>query len=172
MNRSFRRGLVLLAGLTLLGAALALPAIMLELRVATVVLAGARGPLALAGLVGLRGELTGLVQRRRGEVALFALGVVSVLIGLAWLSVRFPVRLDLTSAGLYSLSPATVTMLKRLDAPVHVVFFHDPMMRDTVELYQLVAAQTPKVTVEFYDPMVNPAQARMLGVGFAGTAVM
>jgi ABC-type uncharacterized transport system involved in gliding motility auxiliary subunit len=172
MNRSFRRGLVLLAGLTLLGAALAMHAILLELRVATVVLAVAGGLLAIAGLVGLRGELTELVQRRRGEIALFALGVVSVLIGMAWLSVRFPVRLDLTSAGLYSLSPATVTMLKRLDAPVHIVFFHDPLMRDTVELYQLVAAQTPKVTVEFYDPMVNPAQARMLGVGFAGTAVM
>ena len=55
---------------------------------------------------------------------------------------------------------------------MHIVFFHDPLMRDTVELYQLVAAQSPKVTVEFYDPMVNPAQARMLGVGFAGTSVM
>ena len=41
-----------------------------------------------------------------------------------------------------------------------------------MELYQLMAAQTPKVTVEFYDPVINPAQARMLGVSFAGTAVM
>ena len=59
-------------------------------------------------------------------------------------------------------------MLKRLERPVHIVFFHDPMMRETVELYQLIAAQTPRVTVEFYDPMINPAQARMLGVKFAG----
>ena len=63
-------------------------------------------------------------------------------------------------------------MLKRLDRPVHIVFFADPMMRETVELYQLIAAQTPRVSVEFYDPMINPAQARMLGVNFAGTAVM
>jgi ABC-type uncharacterized transport system involved in gliding motility auxiliary subunit len=120
----------------------------------------------------MRRELVALVQRRRGEVALFAVGVVAVLVGLGWLSARFPLRFDLTSTGLYSLSSATVTMLTRLDAPVHIVFFHDPLMRDTVELYQLMAAQTPKVTVEFYDPVINPAQARMLGVSFAGTAVM
>src|SRR2546426_7139376 len=63
-------------------------------------------------------------------------------------------------------------MLKRLDKPVHIVFFHDPMMRETVELYELIARQTRFVTVEFYDPMLKPAQARMLGVQFAGTAVM
>src|SRR5206468_11893654 len=48
----------------------------------------------------------------------------------------------------------------------------DPMMRETVEFYELIAQQTKLVTVEFYDPMLNPAQARMLGVQFAGTAVM
>src|SRR5206468_10143963 len=64
------------------------------------------------------------------------------------------------------------TMLKRLDKPVHIVFFHDPMMRETVELYDLIARQNKLVTVEFYDPMINPAQARMLGVNFAGTAVL
>jgi ABC-type uncharacterized transport system involved in gliding motility auxiliary subunit len=63
-------------------------------------------------------------------------------------------------------------MLKRLNRPVHIVFFHDPMMRETVELYELIAAQTRQVTVEFYDPMINPAQARMYGVNFAGTTVM
>jgi len=46
------------------------------------------------------------------------------------------------------------------------------MMRETVELYQLIAKQTDKVTVEFYDPMRNPAQARLRGVQFAGTALM
>src|SRR5438046_10426352 len=63
-------------------------------------------------------------------------------------------------------------MLNRLDKPVHIFFFHDPMMRETVELYDLIARQNKLVTVEFYDPMINPAQARMLGVNFAGTAVL
>src|SRR3989441_5159990 len=45
-------------------------------------------------------------------------------------------------------------------------------MRETVELYELIARQNTLVSVEFYDPMINPAQARMLGVNFAGTAVL
>ena len=64
-------------------------------------------------------------------------------------------------------------MLKRLEKPVHITFFHDPMMRETVELYQLIAANSnDKVTVEFFDPMLNPAQARMRGVEFAGTSII
>ena len=89
MNRSFRRGLVLLAGLALLGGALALHAILLELRTATVVLGVLGALLTVAAAVGLRDELVALVQRRRGEVALFAVGVVAVLVGLGWLTVRF-----------------------------------------------------------------------------------
>src|SRR3989454_11741531 len=63
-------------------------------------------------------------------------------------------------------------MLKRPDIPLLIVFVHDPMKGETVELYELIARQTRFVTVEFYDPMLKPAQARMLGVQFAGTAVM
>jgi len=123
-------------------------------------------------VIRLRAELAAMLRRRRGEIVLVTLGVVGVLVALAYLSMRYPVRFDLTSAGLYSLSEPTITMLKRLDKPVHIVFFHDPMMRETVELYELIARQTALVSVEFYDPMINPAQARMLGVNFAGTAVL
>ncbi|MGH7415182.1 MAG: GldG family protein [Candidatus Rokuibacteriota bacterium] len=172
MDRSFHSGLILLAGVALLAAALALEAILLETVGWTVLLAGAGALLSAVGVFRLRAELGAMVRRRRGEIVLFTLGVVGVLSALAYLSVRFPFRLDLTSEGRYSLSEPTVTMLKRLDRPVRIVFFHDPMMRETVELYQLIAAQTRRVSVEFHDPMVNPARARMLGVNFAGTAVM
>ena len=172
VNASFRAGLVLLAGLTLLGAALALHFILLETVAWTVVLAAAGALLAGVGAFRLRDDLRAAVRRRRGEIALYTLGVVGVLIALAYLSVRYPFRFDLTSAGRYSLSEPTVTMLKRLEKPVHVVFFYDPMMRETVELYELMARQTKQLSVEFYDPMVNPAQARLLGVNFAGTAVL
>src|SRR5882724_1544350 len=172
MNGSFRSGLTLLAGLTLLTAALAVHAILLETVVWTVVLGTAGALLAAVGVIRLRAELAAMLRRRRGEIVLVTLGVVGVLVALAYLSMRYPVRFDLTSAGLYSLSEPTITMLKRLDKPVHIVFFHDPMMRETVELYELIARQTALVSVEFYDPMINPAQARMLGVNFAGTAVL
>jgi ABC-type uncharacterized transport system involved in gliding motility auxiliary subunit len=172
MSRIFRAGLILLAGVTLLAAALILHVIVLETTLASVVLAGIGAVLTIVGGVGLRGVFATVLRRRRGEIALFTAGVVGVLVALAHLAVRLPVRFDLTTAGLYSLSEPTVTMLQRLTRPVRIVFFHDPMMRETVELYQLIARQTPLVTVEFYDPMINPAQARLLGVNFAGTAVM
>jgi ABC-type uncharacterized transport system involved in gliding motility auxiliary subunit len=128
--------------------------------------------LTVWGALALRTELGAMVRQRRGEIVLYTLGVIGVLIALAYISVRYPWRFDLTKAGLYSLSEQTVTMLKRLEKPVHIVFFHDPLMRETVELYELIAAQTPLVTVELSDPMLKPARARMLGVQFAGTAVM
>ncbi len=172
MDRSFRSGLILLAGIALLATALAIQAILLETVVWTVVLGGAGALFSAWGVYSLRAELGAMVRRRRGEIALYTLGVIGVLIALAYLSVRYPVRFDLTKAKRYSLSSPTGTMLKRLDKPVHIVFFHDPMMRETVELYELVAKQNKLITVEFYDPMLNPAQARMLGVQFAGTALM
>src|SRR5437016_7385433 len=172
VTRSSRPGLILLSGVALLGMALAVHGILLETVVWTVVLVGAGVLLSAWGAFALRTELGEVVRRRRGEIALYTLGVVGVLIAMAYLSVLYPFRFDLTQARLYSLSSPTVTMLRRLDKPVHIVFFHDPMMRETVELYELIARQTPRITVEFYDPMLNPAQARLFGVQFAGTAVL
>ena len=172
MDRSVFAGLILLAGITLLATGLAIQVILLETVVWTAVLAGVGALLSAWGALALRPELSAMLQRRRTEIALYTLGVIGVLIALAYLSVRYPFRFDLTTAGLHSLSGQTVTMLKRLEKPVHIVFFHDPLMRSTLEIYELIAAQTPLVTVEFYDPMLNPAQARRRGVQFAGTAVM
>jgi multisubunit Na+/H+ antiporter MnhB subunit len=123
MDRSFFSGLLLLVGITLLAAGLALQAILLETVVWTVVLAGVGALLSAWGVLALRPELSALLQRRRTEVALYTLGVIGVLIALAYLSVRYPFRFDLSAAGLHSLSGQTVTMLKRLEKPVHIVFF-------------------------------------------------
>ena len=172
MDRSFRSGLILLAGIALLVAALSIQAILLETVWWTVVLAVAGAVLSAWGAFALRTYFGALMRRRRGEIALFTLGVIGVLIAVGYLAVRYPVRYDLTSAGLYSLSEQTEKMLHRLAKPVHIVFFHDPLMRETVELYKLMASETDSVTVEFHDPTLNPAQARMMGVRFAGTAVL
>ena len=168
----FRSGLILLGGVAVLATALSFHSILGEARVWTIVLGAAGALLALGGAYGLRAQLGASLQRRRGEVALSTAGAVGVLLVLAYLTVRYPFRFDLTEAGRYSLSSPTIAMLKRLERPVHIVFFHDPMMREAVELYELIATQTPRITLELYDPMLNPAQARMSGVQFAGTAVM
>jgi ABC-type uncharacterized transport system involved in gliding motility auxiliary subunit len=172
MNRSFRDVVILLAGIALLACTAAVRAILVESALWTVLLGVPGVVLCLWGGFSLRTEFRALAHKRRGEIALYTLGMIGVLLAIAYFSVRFPVRLDMTTAGLFSLSEQTTQMLKRLDKPVHITFFHDPMMRETVELYQLMAAQSDQITSEFYDPMLNPAQARMRGVEFAGTAIM
>src|SRR5207244_10929388 len=162
VTRSSRPGLILLSGVALLGMALAVHGILLETVVWTVVLVGAGVLLSAWGAFALRTELGEVMRRRRGEIALYTLGVVGVLIAMAYLSVLYPLRFDLTQARLYSLSSPTVTMLKRLDKPVHIVFFHHPMMRETVELSELIDRQTRLLPVGFHDPTLKHAQAGQL----------
>lgn len=172
MGSSFRTGIILLLGLTLLAVAGALNLLLLEGAV-WIGLAAAAGLILTAwGGYVLRVELASMLRQRRGEIALYTVGLVGVFVAVAWLSLRFSYRLDMSEGGQFSLSPQTVTMLKKIDKPVHIVFFHDPMMRETVELYQQAAALNKLITVDFYDPMLNPAQARTMGVQFAGTALM
>jgi ABC-type uncharacterized transport system involved in gliding motility auxiliary subunit len=172
VDRSFRSGLILLGGIALLAAALAVQAILLETKLWTLVLAGAGAVLSAWGAFALRRELGALLRRRRGEIALYTLGAMGVLVALAYLSVRYPMRFDMTEVGRFSLADQTVTMLKRVDKPVHITFFHDPLMRETDELYKLMAAQNDLIRIDFYDPNLNPAQARMMGVRFAGTSIL
>lgn len=172
MDNFFRSGLILVAGIGLLALAAAIHAILLEDTLWTLLIGSAGIALIGWGGFALRAELAALVRQRRGEIAMYTLGVIGVLCAIAYLSVQFPARLDMTEEGKYSLSPQTVTMLKRLEKPVHITFFHDPLMRETVELYELMARQTDKLTVEFFDPMLNPAAARLRGVQFAGTSLL
>ena len=164
--------MILLAGLALLATAFAVNAIFLQSKFAPLLLGLVGAALTVSGVYLLRADLRDMIRQRRGELMLYTIGVVGVLVAAAYFSVRFPVRVDMTEAKLFSLSPATITMLKRLEKPIHIVFFHDRMMRETVEIYEQMAKQTDKLTVEFYDPMLNPAQARMRGVEFAGTAIL
>lgn len=171
MDRSFRSGVLLFVGLAVFATGIALDAV-LAIADWPRVVAGLGALGALGGGFGLRAELISFVQRRRGEITLFTIGVVGILLCLAWLSLRFPWRVDMSEGGKYSLSKSTLAMLDQLDKPVQVTFFADPMMRETVDLYQLMAARTPKISVEVFDPTISPAQARLMGVQFAGTAVL
>ena len=83
MDRSFGSGLILLAGVALLAGALAIQAILLETVSWVLALAGAGVLLTAIGVVRLRAELGAVHRRRRGEIALFTLGVIGVLIALA-----------------------------------------------------------------------------------------
>ena len=172
MDNFFRSGLILITGIALLAAAGAIHAILLEGTVWSTLLAVAGVALSAWGGYSLRSHFAAMIRQRRGEILLYTVGVVCVMGAIAYLSVQFPVRMDMTEEGRYSLAAQTVTMLKQLEKPVRITFFHDPLMRETVELYELMARQTDKLTLEFFDPMLNPAQARLRGVQFAGTSIL
>jgi len=171
METSFRSGLILIAGLALLAGAAIANALAVNSMVATNVLLLAGLGLTGWSLMALRVEIVALFRQRRGEQLLSTIGIIGVLIGIVWVTALFPMRIDMTAEQQFSLAPQTVHMLKAVDKPVHIVFFHDRGMRETVELYEQIAAQNLKITVEFFDPMLNPAQAKLRGVQFAGTAL-
>src|SRR4029079_3393517 len=120
MDRSFRSVLILLVGIALLAGAGATHAILLETRLWSAVLAAAGLGLSAWSLYALRTELASMVRQRRGEIALYTLCAVGVLAAVAFLTARVPVRVDMSTAGVFSLSQQTVQMLKRLEKPVHI----------------------------------------------------
>ena len=172
MDRTFRSGLSLLIGIGFLFAALVVHSILLETVVWTLLLSLIGFGFFIVGATSLRKELGSIFSRRRTEIALFTAGLVGIYVSIGYFSIVYPLRFDMTEAGLHSLSDQTVSMLQRLEQPVHIVFFHSHQMGETVERYELMAKQTDNVTVEFHDPTLNPAQARFHGVRFPGTAVM
>ena len=172
MGNWFLARLLLLAGVALLVGAGVLYLIFLEARWWIYAAAFAGLLSSVVGVLILRRNIAAALSGRRGEIGLFTLALVMLAIAFGYVSVQYPVRYDMTTAGLYSLSPQVETMLERLDKPVHITFFHDPQMQETVDLYRLIVAETDRVTIDFHDPMLNPAQARLFGVQFAGTAVM
>lgn len=171
METSFRSGLLLIAGVVLLAAA----AVAHSLSVNSTLLAGILlvlgGLITAVSLYTLRVDLKLIFSPGRRGLLSSTLSVLALLVALSWASALYPLRLDMTANKEYSLSPQTVTMMKAIDKPVHITFFHDRGMRETVELYQLFASQNDKISIELYDPMLNPAQAKLRGVEFAGTAI-
>ncbi len=171
MDSTFRSGLILIAGIVVLIASAIASALSVDSSVVTNALLVAGLLLSLWALFKLRIDIRLLFSANRRELLLSTVGVLGVLVAIAWVSALYPKRFDLTATQEYSLAPETVAMLKTIDRPVHITFFHDRGMRETVELYELFAAQNSKISAEFFDPTLNPAQAKLRGVQFAGTAL-
>ena len=171
MDKSFRYGLFLIAGLLLLvGSSFASALIVNSSLFAIILLVAGLGVTGFS-VWQLRDELLLLLRGQRGELLMMTVALVALYAAIAWTSSLFPTRIDMTANREHSLAPQTIHMLKSVDKPVHITFFHDRGMRETVELYEQFAAQNSKITVEFFDPMLNPSQAKMRGVEFAGTAL-
>ena len=85
MDHFFRSGVILLAGIAALVTAFAFQAILLETVWTTVAVAVAGAVLTTLGAYQLRTEIVSLFARRRSETALFSVGVVGVLLWVAFI---------------------------------------------------------------------------------------
>jgi ABC-type uncharacterized transport system involved in gliding motility auxiliary subunit len=103
-----------------------------------------------------------------------AIHVVLVLVAavlVAFLSTRFGFERDLSHANGASLSPASVALLKSLDAPVEVVSYASKqgglraIIADFVDRYRRAK---PDVSLRFVDPDADPQAMRNAGVSVDG----
>jgi hypothetical protein len=123
------------------------------------------------------GRLLGGGRSRPGSPGvLAAAAVVGLLIAANVLASRSSASLDLTRAGLYTLSPASVQVARRLDADLTVTAFFRPSeqepRRQAQTLLGLYQQRSPHVKVRFLDPDQNEALAVSLGVKVSSSIVL
>ena len=104
-----------------------------------------------------------------------AMAVLALAVAVNLWVLGHPMRLDLTSGGVYTIGPQTQRVLAGLSEPVTVSFFYDlrsKEMNDARALLKQYAAASPQLTVHTFDPAIAPAEARRLQVQVAGPAVV
>lgn len=112
--------------------------------------------------------------RARLAAALPAAAIAVAVVAANLFALDHPLRLDLTSAGVYSIGPQTRQVLAGLRERVSVTFFYDQRskeMGDARALLRQYAAASPWIALANHDPALAPAEARRHQVRFAGTAV-
>lgn len=111
----------------------------------------------------------------RLRLALPVLAVASVLGAANLWAYRHLGRVDLTSAGVYTISDDTRRVLAQVQGPLRITWFYDlrnKSMVDALALLEQYARANPAIELRAIDPAVHPAEARRHGIQFAGTAVV
>ena len=110
-------------------------------------------------------------MRARFSSAIHGVLVLVAAVLVAFLSTRFGFERDLSHANGASLSPASVALLKTLDAPVEIVSYASKqgglraIIADFVDRYHRAK---PDVTLRFVDPDADPQAMRVAGVSVDG----
>ena len=123
--------------------------------------------LLLLGL-SFSGQTAGAFWQQRstqaGTNAVVATIAVLVILGLVnFVAVQNTVRFDLTETQLFTLAPATQTVVQSLESPVRVVIFDAVQNPQDVQLLESYRRQSRNFAFEYIDPFANPTAAQSFG---------
>lgn len=112
--------------------------------------------------------------RKRRAVAQVAGGASALLFAAIvlmanYLAFRHYARFDWTREGVFTLSPKSIEVLKKLDGDIDVYLFlsrGEPSFEDTDELLQRYRAASPHVRVRYVDPDREPGEFQVLAQRF------
>ena len=96
--------------------------------------------------------------------ATYILVILAVLAAVNFLANRYDKSYDSTSNKQFSLSDQTIKVVKNLKRDINIKYFDEatrfPQARDLLDRY---SSLSPKVKVEFIDPVKKPQQAKAAG---------
>lgn len=111
---------------------------------------------------------------RIASIVVPSVALMAAFVAINMISVRWSYQIDLTSTGVYSLSPESLEIAKSVVNPVQVIFFSNEQnqeLRDASTLLQQLAKASPNISLTISDPNLEPSLARKHRVRFAGTTV-
>ena len=107
--------------------------------------------------------------------SLLQLGLTIILCSvLNVLVIEHPYRLDLTTAKIYSLSESTQKVVDKISKPVHIVFAYDMRnraLKDSASTLRDLANKSKFISVQMFDPILEPSLAEANGIRFSGSGV-
>ncbi|NEV63456.1 GldG family protein [Thiorhodococcus minor] len=107
--------------------------------------------------------------------ALFALLLLAVVVTSGWLTARHDRYWDWTRAAANTLSPQSLEIVERLEAPLRVTVFADPQAPLAKAIGRLLARYTqalPDLEILYRDPQLFPEQARDADVSLLGQILL
>ena len=103
------------------------------------------------------------------------LGLLCLLSIVVAISFQHNLRLDLTPAKMYTLSPHSLNIIDRIQQPVKITAFvrkEDPHNEFLSDLFWRIRLRQPKITTQIYDLNRNPAVARAYHADAYGSVIV
>lgn len=117
----------------------------------------------------------GMRQTRYGSNTFLVIVVmIGILVLVNFIAQKESVRWDMTKIKKYSLSDQTVKVIEAIDEEVKVIGFfqtNNPQRGEVEDLLEEYKAKNDKITIEFIDPDLKPAEARQYGIARYGTLI-